>query len=215
MKTQAGGFCAAHAERAAVALGVAIALLLLPRLSARGPLQTTTPCVSSSQRVAYSISGEVKAGERFEKTVDRFVFRLTPMPGTVDEETPMGWDIGVFQEGRDEDLSAFTPPFQGINARHLYAWHFRNEDNTGPNEGSVNAPQRHREFIFSPEIGRTVQWEKDASKMLAAVARVKAFGQGSLDILDFRLTPPDRGKSPGFLWLKFAACLTWPNGDRR
>ena len=216
MKTQAGGFCAAHVERTAVALGVAIALLLLPRLSARGLLQTTTPCVSSSQRVAYSILGEVKAGEPFEKAVgDRFVFRLTPTPGGAHDETPMGWDVRVFEEGRNEDLSAFTPPFHGINARDLYAFHFRNDDNTGPNEGSVNAPQRHREFIFSPEVGRTVQWEEDLTKMLAAVARVKAFGQGTVDILDFRLTPPDRGKSPGFLWLKFAACLTWPNGDRQ
>jgi len=215
MSTQVRGFCPAHVERAAVALGVAIALLLLPRLSARGLSQTTTPCVSSAERVAYPILGEVKAEERFEKTVDRFVFRLTPMPGAADEKIPMGWDIGVLEEGRDEDLSAFTPPFQGINARHLYAWHFRNEDNTGPNEGSVNAPQRHREFIFSPEIGRTVQWEEDSAKMRAAVARVRAFGQGTLDILDFRLTPPDRGKSPGFLWLKFAACLTWPNRERR
>jgi len=127
----------------------------------------------------------------------------------------MGWDIGVFEEEGDEDLSAFTPPFQGINARHLYAWHFRNEDNTGPNEGSVNAPQRHRQFIFSPEIGRTVYWEEDVTRMLAVVAKVEAFGQGTVDILDFHLTPPDRGKSPGFLWLKFAACLTWPSGDRR
>ena len=36
----------------------------------------------------------------------------------------------------------------GTNHRLLEGWHFRNQANTGPNEGDVNAPQREREFDF-------------------------------------------------------------------
>ena len=171
--------------------------------------QSPTSCVASNDRVAYPTSGELKAGDRFEKQVDRFVLRLTPTR-FADAEIPVGWDIGVFEPGKSEDLSQFTLPLRGPNDRALYAWHFRNEDNSGPNEGSVNAPQDHREFIFSPEVGRTIVYENDTAKMLANVARIGAFGRGTLDILDLQLTEPDRGKVPSLLRLTFTACLTWP-----
>ncbi|MEM7800350.1 MAG: hypothetical protein AAF633_14235 [Chloroflexota bacterium] len=41
-----------------------------------------------------------------------------------------------------------TPPFYGTNALKIYGWHFRNANNTGPNDGSVNAPQERRVFYF-------------------------------------------------------------------
>ena len=48
-----------------------------------------------------------------------------------------------------------TPPWHLVpNPRYVEGWHFRNASNTGPNDGSVNAPQETREFIFSPEVGR-------------------------------------------------------------
>jgi hypothetical protein len=166
------------------------------------PLAAAPACVDSAERVAEFVTGELKAGSRFERRLGPFVLRLTPAPD--------GWDIGVFSPGRPEDLSAFTLPLRGPNHRHLYAWHFRNEENTGPNTGSVNAPQRHRSFSFHPEVGRAIRYEPDFEKRWANFAKVEAFGQGTLDLLDFTLTNPQPGTRPSFLWLKFNACLSWP-----
>lgn len=167
-------------------------------------------CATSADRVAELISGEVKAGERFERRFNSFLFRLTPAT-FAGVEIPVGWDIGIFDTDRSEDLSRFTLPLRGPNARNIYAWHFRNEDNTGPNTGTVNAPQRHRAFMFSPEVGRSIRDEEEAGKRWANYARIEAFGQGAFDILDFALTEPKPGAVPSFLWLKFTACLTWPS----
>ena len=41
-----------------------------------------------------------------------------------------------------------TPPYRGINALQIYAGHFLNEDGTGPDDGSVNAPGEERRFYF-------------------------------------------------------------------
>lgn len=70
------------------------------------------------------------------------MFRLAP--------DTYGWTIGVFDRARpDEDFAGIaTPPYRGTNHRYLEGWHFRNQANTGPNEGDVNAPQRERGFAF-------------------------------------------------------------------
>lgn len=147
------------------------------RAKGRAALTAQDACTPQPGRIARRISGEVSGGRAFEASAGRFVFRLTP-------ERPahgpsMGWDIGVFEPSRDEDLSRFTLPLRGPNARHLYAWHFRNADNSAANDGSTNAPGVHREFIFSPEVGRTIDYDEDAEKMLANVDRIEAFGRGT------------------------------------
>jgi hypothetical protein len=113
--------------------------------------------------------------------------------------------------GREEDdLSRLTPPWHGVpNPRTIEGWHFRNEANSGPNDGSVNAPGELREFIFSPEVGRSIQYNGSATAV-ESVARVEAFGRGWLHLDQFRLTPPRQGERASFEWLEFTACLTWP-----
>jgi hypothetical protein len=53
-----------------------------------------------------------------------------------------GW-FQISVKGREqEDLSRLTPPWHFVpNPREIEGWHFRNDRNTGPNDGSVNAPQ--------------------------------------------------------------------------
>jgi len=97
------------------------------------------------------------------------------------------------------------------NARELEGWHFRNADNSGPNDGSVNAPQELREFIFSPVVGRGIEYNGSATTP-EDVAKVEAFGRGWLHLDEFRLTPPRQGERAAFEWLRFTACLTWPAG---
>lgn len=136
-----------------------------------------------------------------------WVFRLRPWSE--------GWLIGVTVAGREsEDLSRLTPPWHFVpNAREIEGWHFRNKNNTAPNDGSVNAPQEMREFIFSPLVGRGIEYNGSATTS-EDVANVGSFGRGWLRIEDFRLTPPRQGERAAFEWLKFTACLTWPANYR-
>jgi hypothetical protein len=104
-------------------------------------------------------SGRIVRGQTFEQRIgDGLVLRLTP--------DPHGWTIGVIQAGRPEEdyAGVATPPYRGINPRHVEGWHFRNHANTGPNEGDVNAPQHEREFAFvvTPEGYRAVATALDA-----------------------------------------------------
>ena len=90
-----------------------------------------------------TFQGRVTRGQLLEEPLDEgLVFRLAP--------DTYGWTIGVFDRARpDEDFAGIaTPPYRGTNHRYLEGWHFRNQANTGPNEGDVNAPQRERGFAF-------------------------------------------------------------------
>jgi hypothetical protein len=97
------------------------------------------------------------------------------------------------------------------NPREIEGWHFRNSDNTGPNDGSVNAPQEVREFIFSPRVGRDIQGpDARVSASPEEVEEVRSFGRGWLLIESYALAAPRRGERAAFESLEFSACLTWP-----
>ena len=170
------------------------------------------PCVATPGRIAHPFSGELKAGELFEQAAGPFILRVEPddfvlRQRPADNPNPgpsFGWHIMVRERGRDDDLSQFTTPFRGPNARDLYPWF----DGSGQMDGARPGPQRN--FYFSPEVGRTIVWEDDATKRRANTARIEAWGQGMLDILEYRSTPPTRDGSVGFEWIKFSACLSWP-----
>lgn len=96
-----------------------------------------------------TLRGEVSRGETivqpFEHHGAHYEFRLVPAGG--------GWTIWIGDPGhRDRNYVAVaTPPFHGVNPAVIQGWHFRNADNTGPNEpgnGNVNAPQKERSFTF-------------------------------------------------------------------
>jgi hypothetical protein len=182
------------------------AALLFVALGAMNAQLATPMCAASPGRRAERIQGEVVRGAVFSAvTPGDWVLRLDP--------GPEGWFLRVTQKGREmEDLSRLTPPWHFVpNARELEGWHFRNLDNTGPNDGNPNAPQELREFIFSPEVGRGIEYSGSATTP-EDVAKVEAFGRGWLHLDEFRLTPPRRGERASFEWLRFTACLTWPAG---
>lgn len=179
----------------------ALLLLVLSTVAA----QTTAPrCDSEPGRQASRIRGDVSRGADFRQlTPAGWIFRLVP--------GPTGWFLEITTKGREaEDLSRLTPPWHFVpNAREIEGWHFRNADNTGPNDGSVNAPQELREFIFSPEVGRGIEYNGSATTA-EDVAKVRSFGRGWLFIESYRLTPPRKGERAAFESLAFSACLTWP-----
>ncbi|UCH75119.1 MAG: hypothetical protein JSU82_04530 [Rhodospirillales bacterium] len=120
-----------------VRLTLIVALLLFVsagRVAADGPLD---------------FSGEINRGNtlvhRFDYNGNQYEFRLIPTGG--------GWTIWISDPTqRDHNFVApVTPPFRGPNHAIIEGWHFRNSDNTGPNEpgdGNLNAPQRERYFAF-------------------------------------------------------------------
>ena len=119
---------------------------------------------------------DVAAGEHYMlRFGDGFVFALEPSGG--------GWEIIVRQAKGEENLARLTPPLhfapnpRMIEPEHLFA--------SEALRAAGNFPGAGRDFIFSPEVGRTVVAPGATSaptpEEVAAVAR---FGRGRLTILD-------------------------------
>lgn len=124
-----------------------------------------------------------------------------------------GWSIRVFEEepiGDSVDLTSLTPPLRGApNPRDIYGWHFRNADNTAPNDGSVNAPQGMRAFVISPGLqGTSGMRLSDGPQEPGPDA-----GIGWLKIIDYGLANPVPGSQARMNYLKFDACLSWPRSE--
>ena len=181
-------------------------MLAIFSLAAQAQNEPRPDCEASPEKTSSLVAGEVSQGESFAvQMADRWLFKLVPMQ--------YGWTVEVAEATRDKgDLARLTPPFHGINARYLEGWHFRNKDNTGPNTGDVNAPQGLRHFIFSPQVGRGIEYDLADDAMMEKLARVEAFGQGWLYVDSYTLTT-EPGKPAGFLDMAFTVCLTWSRTD--
>jgi hypothetical protein len=106
-----------------------------------------------------------------------------------------------------ENIARLTPPFHFVpNPRYLEGWHFRNADNSGPNDGSVNAPQEEREFIFSPDVGHTIDYPPGD----AAAEKLAAFGRGSLVITSMELGHLATGQRARLERIAVTVRLMWP-----
>ena len=88
----------------------------------------------------------VSRGRIFEHEIsDNILFWLKPFSE--------GWRIWIGDKSNKNHnfCAIMTPPFHGINPLNIEGWHFRNRDNTGPNDTgvkNVNAPQEDRNFYF-------------------------------------------------------------------
>lgn len=181
--------------------------LFVTLLEAQG--RPTAPrCEAEPGRRAETIRGKIVRGSTFSRsTPSGWILRLAPI------RQGSGWLLSVGVKGREsEDLSRLTPPWHFVpNAREIEGWHFRNGGNTGPNDGSVNAPQELREFIFSPQVGRGIEYTGSATSG-KDVENVRSFGRGWLFIEQYTLTPARQGERAAFESLTFTACLTSPAG---
>ena len=152
-----------------------LALLACATVPGCSAAETTRP---ASPSMATTFSGRVVRGERFVRTIAKDLsFDLVPIA--------FGWEIVVRAPSRpDENVARLTPPFHFVpNPRYIEGWHFRNADNTGPNDGSVNAPQTERKFMFSPKLARSIQYPPGQED----VAIVQADGRGVLTIIELHL----------------------------
>jgi hypothetical protein len=167
-----------------------------------------TPDTPDTERQTIEFHGDISAGESYTKSFGSdYQFMLLPIDH--------GWFILIQDNRLTVDISRLTPPFHFVpNPRNIEGWHFRNSDNTGPNdshEKNVNAPQEVRDFIFSPEVGRSINGPGSNSQPTSDdVEKVGQFGRGKLTILDYRLKDLEFGKQAGFEWIKFHVTLSWP-----
>jgi hypothetical protein len=152
--------------------------------------------------ITTTFQGEIASDETFERTTPggEFIFTLRPIDH--------GWVIQVRERGRERDLSSLTTPYRYTNPKYIEGWHFRNVTNTGPNDGSVNQPQRRRRFTFSPAVGRTINARGPGSSP-EDIERVGRFGVGTVELLDFDLTPCAEGERAAFSRLRFRVRMTW------
>ncbi|MEM9233548.1 MAG: hypothetical protein AAGA69_04830 [Pseudomonadota bacterium] len=145
------------------------------------------------------------AGDRnFYQTLDNgWIFALV--------KAENGWSLRLYEGepvGDAVDLTSMTPPLRGApNPRDIFGWHFRNADNTGPNEGDVNAPQHMRAFVISPSLAGTGGYRPPEGGEPQPSPRD---GIGWLKVLDFGLAGLEPGQRARMNYLKFDACLSWP-----
>ncbi len=105
----------------------------------------SSPTIADPLQLRGEISRSETLVHRFKHGELLYEFRLVP--------SGSGWTIWIGDPLQREYnyVAAVTAPFRGINPAVIEGWHFRNKDNTGPNEagaGNVNAPQRERRFAF-------------------------------------------------------------------
>lgn len=149
-------------------------------------------CQDSETENAFEIQtegaeySEVFGAHSFQKSLPNgLIFSLEPQRH--------GWSIRVYDAQSGLEMSSMTPPLRlATNPREISGWHFRNSDNTGPNEGSVNAPQQNRHFVIA-----------QPGSSLRAPPR----GLGWLNILDFGLADLNEGEKARMLYLKFQGCV--------
>jgi hypothetical protein len=97
-----------------------------------------------------TFSGKVTRAQVYKhQIVNDLVFCLRPNASLHKND---GWDI-VMSDTMDNDCGQglngiVTPPFHGENPISIDGYQFRNQGNTAENDGSVNAPQKVREFNF-------------------------------------------------------------------
>jgi hypothetical protein len=173
-----------------------------------------------SQR-AVRFSGAVLKGQSFERRIGaNLFFRLIPLE--------LGWTISVGSgSGPGNNFcGVVTPPYRGVNQIYVEGWHFRNADNSGPNEPgpkNVNAPQEVRDFNFvlndadnrkAFDALQILLWPYSYSKQQIHEAddthAKLPKGNGTLTIRDLQLNRLEPGKQAGIERMTFDVELLFP-----
>jgi hypothetical protein len=202
------------------------AWLVLPIAGLASCAATVVLHAAPATRDTIRFSGLVHRAETYRHTLrNGLEFRLTPMAGVSDGS----WRIGVWPgDSVAIDYAAVaTPPFRGMNPRYIEGWHFRNQRNTGPNLGDVNAPQEEREFQFVESRAafdscyaavERVMWPFHLSE--AVVERAGAMldslstGTGTLLVTALWLTAPLEGAQAEIDSMRFEVILQMTRARR-
>lgn len=154
-----------------------------------------------------SISGRVNLGERFHRPFGkRYEFILEPKSD--------GWEILIKEYGRDENLSRLTPPLHfAPNPRDIEGWQLSEYPSECASRTylSETGPPIPRHFIYSPEVGRTIQGPNaNYAPTVQELVDIERFGRGVLTINNFKLEPGGDG-CPRIAWMEFSVQLEGGN----
>jgi hypothetical protein len=117
------------------------------------PIETwnnyTRPNIKITQVCTFT--GQLTRGQTYKHQITpHLVFCLIPNNFFSGEES--GWQIKISNtmDGNcgNNFAAIVNPPYHGNLLFDVHGWQFRNKDNTGENDGSVNAPQKERNFSF-------------------------------------------------------------------
>jgi hypothetical protein len=156
-----------------------------------------------------TLRGCIRTGERYQRNFGgRFEVLLEPLTE--------GWEIIVREQGREENLARLTPPLHfAPNPREIEAWHMVDAPSSCPRPYDASTgPPFPREFIFSPEVGRTIAGPQ-ASRAVTPedITAVKRFGHGLFTIGRYEISYDDKG-CPHFRTLEFQVRLEGGYGTR-
>ncbi len=176
-------------------------------------------------------SGEVAGGRNFEKEIGNNLFFRLESDGSnwtisVGSKTSKTSAKDVGYESYNNFAGVVTPPYRGINNIYIEGWHFRNSDNSGPNEAgpkNVNAYGEVREFYFVLNDADYKKASDALDKMLwsysyseqevdeaTAIHDNLSKGHGKLTINDLKLNNLVIGKQAGIESMKFDVELNFP-----
>jgi hypothetical protein len=204
------------------------AAALIAALAITAPRAAAPAAAARDTARGERFSGTLRRGERFERRVlGGLRFRLEPeFDSRADGAT--GWSLHLFAADSLEDFAGIaTPPYHGVNATQIEAWHFRNVDNSGPNDGDVNAPQEERGFSFVTNPGDYVAFagaldialwpngrpDSVVDSAMAVMDSIPA-GEGLLVIRELKLGNLGKGLTPWFESMRFDVELKPPPADR-
>lgn len=187
-------------------------------------LSNSQEFIATKNPVPYSFTGQVRRGEKFEKIVPgNLVFVLYPT--TYAEIGWVGWTLylGPILEPSRNYAGVVTLPLRGTNDLQIIGWHFRNEDNTGPNDGSIYAPQEERLFSYvlneedyqiASDAVECIMWpllceEMDTHEAIDLHQSVPTMGGGLL-ITNLELGNLEPGAQPWIEHMEFEVELNVP-----
>lgn len=177
------------------ALGVLLLLIAV--------LTFALPQFMRAQRVR-SFEGMVAKDQTFRKKIGaNLQFELRP--------TEKGWNLWIIDPA-DPSLNLAglaTPPFHGINARQIRGWHFRNEANTGPNDGSINAPGKMRTFHYFDNLQSAQRAKRTFNRQDDVAFRNLVKANGTLRIEALQLNNTKKGQRSGIDSMQFHVALDW------
>ncbi len=135
------------------------------------------------------IKGRVSEGSIFRAAFgSKFEFFLNPFA--------KGWEIIIREYGRDENLSRLTPPLHFLpNPREIEAWHIKaSPPGCYGQYDQKQAPPFPREFVFSPEVGKSIDGPHATKSVTAEdINAVGRFGKGRFYVERFDSVNDDKG----------------------
>lgn len=163
-----------------------------------GPVPTlASPCGCSLYQDVFE--GSVAHGEAYRHEIPgRLVFALEP--------SRTGWLATVREPGRHEDLARLTPPLHfAPNPREIEGWQLATPVPAGcaTPYGAQAGPGERRDFIFSPEVGRSIAGPASTAAVTPDdLEDIEAFGSGTLWIQGAELAA-EAGACPRIETLRF------------